>query len=96
MRDPRIDQVARAVEQKFPGTSVAVRPSPSPDDPDVEWMLYVTGVPAADEDDLGWFTLDLGIELFGESSIPFMALAVTPEWLAQNDADEGGSAHAGR
>ena len=96
MTDPRIDEVASAVERRFPGTKVVVRPCPSPEDPDIESMLFVTGCSPADEDELGRFTLELGVRLFGETSIPFLALAVTPQWIERNDARAADSAHARR
>jgi len=96
VRDERIAEVATAVERRFPDTRVVIRPCPSPEDPDIEWMLFVTNCRPADEDELGRFTLELGIRLFGESSIPFLSLAVTPEWIAQNDAGTPDPARARR
>jgi len=94
VRDQRIAEVANAVERRFPGARVVIRPCPSPEDPDIEWILFVTNCPPSEEDELGRFTLELGIGLFGESSIPFLSLAVTPEWIAQYDAGAADPARA--
>jgi hypothetical protein len=82
VRDPRIDQIADAVERHFPGTVVVISRCPSPDDPDIDWLLDVLNLPEGRDRELTTFTLKLGIELFGENDIPFLAGGHTPEWTA--------------
>ena len=82
MRDKRIDQIADAVEKRFPGTLVVISPCPSPDDPDIDWMLDVLNLPLEQHRELMSFTTRLSDELFGEYVCPFLVGGVSPEQTA--------------
>jgi hypothetical protein len=82
MRDPRIDQIADAIEKRFPETTVVIRRCPSPDDPDIDWTLHALNLPLDQHEELAEFSLRLGTELFGENQLPYLEGGVTPEWSA--------------
>jgi hypothetical protein len=82
MRDKRIDQIADAIESHFPGTIVVIERCPSPDDPDIDWLLDVLNLPLERHRELTMFAMRLGDELFGEGGLPFLTGGVTPEWTA--------------
>ena len=82
MRDPRIDRVADAIEKAFPGTTVVIERCPSPDDPDIDWFLHVLNLAPDRQREVTNLSLRLGIDLFGETSIPFLVGGVSPESTA--------------
>jgi hypothetical protein len=82
MRDPRVDQVADAIEQRYPGTIVVISPCPSPDDPDIDWMLDVLNLQIEHQLDVVKFAFELSDRLFAGEDRPFLVGGVTPEWTA--------------
>jgi len=82
MRDRRIDQIADAIEARFPGTLVVISRCPAPDEPDIDWMLDVLDLPIEKHREMTKFCIELGDRLFPGEYHPFLVGGVTPEWTA--------------
>jgi hypothetical protein len=86
VRDPRIDQIADAIEAKYPGTLVVISRCPAPDEPDIDWMLDVLNLPVERNLEMVGFAIESGDRLFPGEFHPFLVGGVTPEWAAQEYA----------
>lgn len=88
MIDPVLQPFLDSVRERLGVEQFAVRPSNSPDDPDVPWFIYLLGIPSerlsATLDD-AW---DLAFEIHGYQNIPFFLSAVTPSNALEHFPDE--------
>jgi hypothetical protein len=83
MSDPRVCEVASAVERRFPGARVQIALDP---DPLVVRIPIFTILLDADRErlrDAKRFALDLTFRTFPGQSVPYLVRAVTPETEAR-------------
>ncbi len=73
----RIPALARAIEARFPGTTVWVKPYRSPDgDPEKKWYLRILNCPAHLTPHAQVFGIRLALRLWGMGGIPLFIGAV--------------------
>ncbi|MCI0585755.1 MAG: hypothetical protein L0323_02820 [Planctomycetes bacterium] len=73
----RIPALARAIEARFPGTTVWVKPYRSPDgDPEKKWYLRILNCPARLTPHAQIFGIRLALRLWGLGRVPLFIGAV--------------------
>src|SRR5262245_22127202 len=77
MKDRRLRKVIRAIEERYPGTSIVV--TPAPDDPANDVMLEVLFAPRHLHREIARFGMSFGHDLYGEDPLQFLVMPVVPE-----------------